>query len=184
MCQQNLRSDRQIAIDWAKDLLSRNNWLILDTETTGLDERAEAVEIAIIDKNKEVLFNSRIKPKNPISQSASKIHGITNKDLLKSPSFSQIYLELKRIVKDKTIIIYNSSFDRRILRQQIALNNLEPIKFDSDCVMEWYSQYIGDWNDYHQSYTWQKLPGGDHSALGDCRAVLKLIERMAGNEQI
>jgi hypothetical protein len=45
--------------------------------------------------------------------------------------------------------------------------------------MDWYSQFIGDWNDYYGSYCWQKLPGGDHSALGDCIATLEIIKLMA-----
>jgi DNA polymerase-3 subunit epsilon len=46
--------------------------------------------------------------------------------------------------------------------------------------MHWYSQWIGDWNDYHGNYKWQRLPGGDHSALGDCRATLAVLKQMAG----
>jgi DNA polymerase III epsilon subunit-like protein len=29
---------------------------------------------------------------------------------------------------------------------------------------------------------WQRLPGGDHSALGDARATLNLVRRMAGGD--
>jgi DNA polymerase-3 subunit epsilon len=31
-------------------------------------------------------------------------------------------------------------------------------------------------------FRWQKLPGGDHSAIGDARATLAVIRRMAGEE--
>jgi DNA polymerase-3 subunit epsilon len=47
--------------------------------------------------------------------------------------------------------------------------------------MQWYSQWVGEWNDYHQDYKWQRLPGGDHSALGDCKATLEVIRRMAAD---
>lgn len=50
--------------------------------------------------------------------------------------------------------------------------------------MQWYSQFVGDWNDYYNNYRWQKLPSGDHSAIGDCRATLKVIEKMAATEII
>ncbi len=39
------------------------DFVILDTETTGLDERAEIVELSIIDKHGYTLFDSLIKPK-------------------------------------------------------------------------------------------------------------------------
>jgi DNA polymerase-3 subunit epsilon len=42
-----------------------------------------------------------------------------------------------------------------------------------------YAEWFGEWNSYHQSFRWQKLQGGDHSALGDCFATLELIKRMA-----
>ena len=34
---------------------------------------------------------------------------------------------------------------------------------------------------FHQSYRYQKLPGGDHTAPGDCRATLALLRKMAGD---
>ena len=42
--------------------------------------------------------------------------------------------------------------------------------------------YAGQWDDYYQNYRWQRLPEGDHSALGDCRATLEVIRRMAQHE--
>jgi DNA polymerase-3 subunit epsilon len=45
--------------------------------------------------------------------------------------------------------------------------------------MHWYAQFVGDWNEYHGNYKWQRLPGGDHSALGDCRATLAVLKEMA-----
>lgn len=32
------------------------------------------------------------------------------------------------------------------------------------------------------NYRWQRLPGGDHSALGDCWATLKVLQKMAESE--
>jgi hypothetical protein len=45
-------------------------------------------------------------------------------------------------------------------------------------VMEPYSQYVGDWSDYWESYRWQPL-GGGHRAVGDARACLQVIKAMA-----
>jgi DNA polymerase-3 subunit epsilon len=42
-----------------------------------------------------------------------------------------------------------------------------------------YAEFVGEWNDYHGNYRYQKLPGGDHTAVGDCRATLKVIKKMA-----
>jgi DNA polymerase-3 subunit epsilon len=44
-----IERDRVEAVLWAREQLSHNDWVILDTETTGLSD-AEIVEIAIIDR--------------------------------------------------------------------------------------------------------------------------------------
>lgn len=48
-----------------------------------------------------------------------------------------------------------------------------------ECAMKLYATWWGDWSEYHGNYKWQRLPGGDHSALGDCRATLALLRRIA-----
>ncbi len=45
--------------------------------------------------------------------------------------------------------------------------------------MQLYSDFVGEWNDYFGSNKWQKLPGGDHTALGDCLATLEVIKYIA-----
>lgn len=55
-----------------------SNYIILDTETTGLDNTAEIVEISVINDQGEVLLDTLIKPTKPIPGDATAIHGITN----------------------------------------------------------------------------------------------------------
>ncbi len=50
------------------------------------------------------------------------------------------------------------------------------------CAMVAYAQYVGEMNHKGTGYKWHKLRGGDHTALGDCRATLGLIRRMANGE--
>ena len=51
------------------------NCAILDTETTGLYDDAEIVEISIIDENGGVLLDTLVKPLKPIPAEATAIHG-------------------------------------------------------------------------------------------------------------
>ncbi|ATL88746.1 hypothetical protein SMALA_8600 (plasmid) [Streptomyces malaysiensis subsp. malaysiensis] len=44
-------------------------------------------------------------------------------------------------------------------------------------VMIPYSDWVGDWSDYHGNNRWQPLDGG-HRAAGDCRAVLDCLRAM------
>jgi DNA polymerase-3 subunit epsilon len=45
--------------------------------------------------------------------------------------------------------------------------------------MERYSTWYGDWSDYLGDYRYQALPGGDHTAAGDCLATLRVLTLMA-----
>jgi hypothetical protein len=42
-----------------------------------------------------------------------------------------------------------------------------------------YAAWKNEWNEKHGGYRWHKL-GGGHSALGDCKAVLRKLAEMAG----
>lgn len=179
----NRKKDYERVVKQAKELWERDNWVILDTETTGLYE-AEICEIAIIDKNKSVLLNTRIKPSQSIPKQATSIHGITNSAVANSPSFTDIYPQICKAIEGNTVIIYNSSFDLTILDYCCKLANLPLLKIDDECMMNLYSTFVGDWSDYHGNYKWQKLYGGDHSALGDCKATHDVFGEIAGSSPI
>lgn len=177
--------DREQAIAWARQMLE-SDALILDTETTGLRNRDEIVQLAIIDMAGHVLLDCLIKPTIPIGRDASAIHGITDSLVAESPSFADVWPSIVDVIQGHTVIIYNADFDTRLLVQSarahgMALPLVEGVVYT--CAMLPYSAYVGDWNDYHGNYKWQRLPGGDHSALGDCRATLAVLKRMAETQK-
>jgi len=49
------------------------------------------------------------------------------------------------------------------------------------CVMLGYAEYVGEWNEHHQSYRWQRLPSAGHRALDDCQATLRVLCEMAAS---
>ena len=177
-----IKSCRIHAVRKAREIISNpDGWVILDSETTGLYQ-CEAVELAVIDGKKNTLLNSRIKPNQPIEKQAIAIHKISNKDVESAPKFEEIYPILKKIVKKKTVLIYNANFDVGVLDYACELANLPLLEFKYICMMQLYAEYYGAWHSYHQSFTWQKLPGGNHSALGDCLAVHALLEAMSNTD--
>lgn len=46
------------------------------------------------------------------------------------------------------------------------------------CAMLEYATFVGTWHDYYRNYRYQPL-GGGHRAVGDCRACLQVLQRMA-----
>jgi DNA polymerase-3 subunit epsilon len=173
--------DEEAARDWARGMLARpaGEVLILDTETTDLN--GEIIEIGVIDLAGNVLLNQRIKPRGLIAPGAQAVHGITLEMLEDAPGFGLAYLRLREITQNKTVLIYNFNFDFDMIHRECARGGLTLPKWkpDSACLMKWYAQWYGEWNRYHESYRWQRLPSGDHSAVGDCQAALRCLRQMA-----
>lgn len=162
-----------------KILDHKEDWVILDTETTGL-YRAEIIQLGVIDLDRKFLLDTLVKPTISIPSDASSIHGITDNQVVNAPSFPQIYPKLSEVLHDKKVLIYNASFDLGILDYCCSLHQLPDLNIDyCTCLMLMYAVFCGNWSDYHGSYTWQPLPVGDHSAIGDCLSALKVLEKMA-----
>lgn len=174
------------------EMVRGRNFVILDTETTGL-HRGEICEIAIIDAMGNTLLDQRVKTVEPIPLGASNIHGITDSDVKDCPMWREIQPKVREILRGKNVVIYNSVYDRKMMHQSDERNGMERVDYKSEsvfwCAMEAYAGYHGDWNSYHQSYKWQKLTSAAlhmgveetnaHSALGDCLMTLGVIKAMA-----
>jgi len=172
------------------------NFYILDTETTGLDNNAEIVEITIIDNYGRILLNELIKPKNKIPQEVINIHGITNEMVKDKKDWIFWKDKVENILNNNVCYIYNKDYDVRLMEQtskQYLLN------FNTNCIFKCcmldYAIYNGEWNPYYQNYKWIKLvnafdhiktfwskddlmnliPITAHRALGDCIMTLGVV---------
>jgi DNA polymerase-3 subunit epsilon len=189
-------TDKDRLQKWARDVLADPGIIILDTETTGLGEDAEICELAIINICGDELFNRLIKPMRPIPPKASEIHGITDNMVVDAPTWADVHDEIVRIVTDASrLLIYNEAFDIKLIRQSAFAAGMSDEALDwlllihSQCVMDKFAEWHGDWNDYYQTYRWQKLstaaksfgvdPSNEHRALTDCRLTLEVIRGMA-----
>jgi DNA polymerase III subunit epsilon len=175
---------RQTPVQWAQQLLARpaDSWVILDTETTGFTGIDEVIELSVIDGAGHVLIDKkRFKPKCEIHPGAQEVHGIKIEDLQDEMDFGDFAEELDAILHKRRIVIYNSNFDIRMLTQTAVIHSaLSRVIFDDvTCAMLRYAEFVGE-RKRSGEYKWQKLPGGDHTSLGDCKAVLELINQMAG----
>ena len=178
---------KQQALQWLE-----NNALILDTETTGLDERAEIIEISIIDCTGQVLLDTLVKPTSPIPAEATRIHGITNEMVAEAPTWPEVIRKFEEIVIGRDLVIYNADYDLRIIDQTSNLHNiLETLWLEAECAMLAYAEFYGQWDDYREQWKWQRLgnaakqqgvviEGTAHRALADCKMTLGVIASMAG----
>jgi DNA polymerase-3 subunit epsilon len=171
--------DRNTAAQWAADLMQRNDWVIFDTETTGLTLTAEIIQVGVLSPAGHVLMNTLVRPVGIIEKAAQAVHGITAEKAARGQPFPAVYRQLVELFRDRQVIIYNADFDRRMLFQCAGRHNIEYVPITTSCAMLQYARWFGDWNAERGTYRWQRLSGGDHTAIGDCRAVLALIQQMA-----
>ena len=180
---------RRQAIQWARNLLARN-FYVLDTETTGLGKADEIVQIGIVDGDGAVIMNQLIKPTIAIPPAAATIHGITDGDVAGAPSFKDVYIRLSMLLAGQVVIAYNMDFDWRMLQQSAARYTLPDVRIGRrDCAMKQYSRFKGLRKDSGRNYVPHKLVNAArqeglsitraHDALDDARMTLALIHKMA-----
>ncbi len=178
-----------------KELLAKKDWVVLDTETTGLSDKAQVCQIGVLSHEGEVLMDTLVKPTVPITYGAVRVHGITPEMIKDAPGFMDIFPELLTILQNKFVVVYNAPFDKRLLEQtyQAHLDGRPDMaQFSEELgwidVMIPYANYFKDWNPARQSNRWQSLENAcrqqgvpvveSHSAIGDCRMTLALIRKL------
>jgi DNA polymerase-3 subunit epsilon len=167
--------------------------LFLDTETTGLDHRAEVCDLAVVDAGGQVLLNTLIRTRRPIPLEAYAIHGISNREVQAAPPFEAVTEQLRALLSGRLVVVYNADFDAQMLRQSHAsaqaARYLRQVEFV--CAMKLYAVHYGEWNSYRRSYRWQKLEdaarqcrlawaGDAHRALADAEMCRRVVRHLAG----
>ncbi|TKH25438.1 3'-5' exonuclease [Bacillus cereus] len=163
-----------------KMFINKDQFVILDTETTGLTLRDQIIEISVIDLAGKILLNSLVKPTIIIPAEATSIHGITNEMIHGAQSWTTIYKELLEVTVGKTILIYNAEFDLGMIENTCIANNVEFKDFKSTCVMKMYADYV-------DSKKWISLSDATkltikHRAAADCFTVLELLQQLENNQ--
>lgn len=174
-----------------QELVRGGEYVVLDTETTGL-KRGEICQIAIIDQNANILLDTLVKTTEPIPPAATDIHGISNDDVKDAPTWSDVAPRVRELLKGRDVVIYNATYDRKMMHQSNEAAGLAAVDYKTEAnywdAMTLYAEFWGEWNDYHGNYRWQKLVNAckqqdipvaeAHTALGDCRLTLALIKQM------
>lgn len=175
--------------------------VFLDTETTGLDATAQLVEIAVVDESGNVLFESFCKPTVPVDPGAQAVHGIGAETLTSAPAWPEIAGQVQAALEGKIVVIFNSDFDTRILRQtaDAHVNGLSVEDYDAailwilqlktECAMYRAASIYGATNRYGTislvnaaAAAGIDFRGRAHSAAGDAATTAALWKAMKGGE--
>ncbi len=176
----------------------RTPFLLLDTETTGkLEHRGfQIVEVAVVNQDGQVLYQSLCKPDIAMQSSASEVSGITDAQLADAPTFAQVWPSLVQVLAstDAPIYTWNADFDRQALlltakRFQLPVPAAVSSKNRWRCAMKLHARWYGEWSNGKNDYRYQPLEwactelgieeGGYHRAIGDTLNVLRVLRAIA-----
>lgn len=171
--------------------LAENDYIILDTETTGFDfEVDDIIELGITDINGNILYDGMLKPDRENSTNAEAVNHISNAELQDKPTILDEWEKIKKAVAGRKIATYNLDFDKNIMinaavRHGIPKEEVEQLFENSVCIMQSYIKYT---NGYRASKLQNALTENgidvkqDHRAVSDCQVTAQLIQTI--NEKI
>ena len=156
----------------------KDDYVILDTETTGIENDDEIIQLSLVNLDGEVLYSSYFKPQKKSHWGALKKHKLTDKFLSDKPLFKDEWIKIADILKNKNILIHNAIFDQRLVEQTCSRYSINiDFKIDSFCTMKYCKEKYGyakletvlEKNNI--SFNSNTL----HNSLVDCFMTLKVI---------
>jgi DNA polymerase III subunit epsilon len=135
---------RRLAIQKAREYLAVRP-VFLDTETTGLAQNDEIIEICIIDHEGAVLVDTLVKPTRSIPLEAVRVHGISDLMVADAPVWPDVWPVVDNALRGRYIGIYNADFDVKMMRQSHWRYSM-PWEFSRARVfdvMKLYADYTG-----------------------------------------
>ncbi|MFJ7258325.1 3'-5' exonuclease [Streptomyces sp. NPDC098085] len=176
-------ADRERVRRWARGILRDPHLLALDVQTTGL-HTAWAVQIGVIDRDGNTLFDELVNPLADITPEASSLHGITAPGLSTAPTFSTLIPDLVSVMDGRRCVAFNAEFDRGVLQREAHRHYQNPARAEAwlrrctwEDAMAPYAAWKGQWSARHRAYRYQPL-GGTYDAVANCRRLLTTMHLM------
>jgi DNA polymerase-3 subunit epsilon len=175
--------------------LSNNKFVLLDTETTGLKEHDEIVEISIIDMAGNTLLDTLVRPTIPIPSEATEINGITNEMVSTAPTWLDVYPLVMAVLRGRKFIAWRAEFDARMITQTSSIYGIYNKLSPADAIREYkavhdnyidgqevYSMWVGEEEKDRPGFRRQRLQnaikqmnvivsGSAHRSLADCHGM-------------
>ena len=174
---------KQQVVEYARNKIKESP-VYLDTETTGLDFDDEIIELAIVDSDGKVIFDSFIKPYKSIPLSATAINHISNDMVRNAPTLAQVWHEIQPILATTSIGMYNAEFDIRMIMQTLKTNQIpDNTKFNAFDIMKVYTDFMGTDRRYKLEQAGRNLGimiPNSHRAADDTLLTRAVFHSIAG----
>lgn len=169
--------------------LNIDNFVVIDTETTGLDNDDEVVELAVLSSEGEKLYHSYFYPEKEVNPGAAKVNHLTKAVLKEKVGEKKLdaaeWAKILEVIGDKKILGHNIQFDIRLLSQTFKKNGVDEA---ADCLNKRQvidSMDIAKRHIKNKSYSLNNLTTligitreEQHDAADDCLMTIEFLERL------
>lgn len=105
--------------------------IIFDTETTGIGEKDEIVEISLIETVEGIKTGRKlhffVNPEAKLTKKAVEIHKLTKQKLKKFPRFTEVAHKILAFIGSSSLLAHNAGFDRRMLNRGFEKAGIPPL---------------------------------------------------------
>ena len=160
----------------------------IDLETTGLnpsfDRIVELSALKVYPDGSEEVKSVRVNPEMPISDGATRVHGIKDADVAGDPTFRQYAKNLLAFLDGCDLSGFNAiRFDLPMLRAEFARVGME-LDLDNRKVVDpmviFHQMEPRDLSAAYSKYCGKALNDAAHTAAGDVRAAMEILEAQIG----
>lgn len=166
--------------------LNQLEMVVFDTETTGLELRKGDKVISIgacrLLKGRllaQDIFDQKVNPGRPIPPASTRIHGLTNADVEKSPPLKVVLPRFREFVGNGILVAHNAAFDLLAISleaEELGINFTMPV-LDTLLLSRGLDKNLEGHglDDLAERFNLTFPPGTRHTALGDARVTAELF---------
>ncbi len=178
------------ALAWAREIVTRDDVLYVDTETTGVRfGQDDVIDIGIVDHLGNIVMDQLVRPLVAVPADAEAIHGISNRQVQAAPTLNQVWPDVKSLLDGKVLVSYNCSFDSGMLEYAARRRQLDPVVSNRwDCAMEAFAAWNGESSHWRPGWKWinletaSRMLGIDpptHRAVADALVCLEIVQELS-----
>lgn len=161
-----------------------NEYIVLDTETTGLIPlENEVIQLSMLKiKNGNVIdiFNNFYKPHNSIPERVSQINGITDETVADKPFIDECLNDISSFIGNLPIVGHNVGFDVEFLDKYFMQKENKKLLNEWADTMK-IAKNLFDARYYNLNFLSKKFNKNyfpSHNSLDDCYATFELYENI------
>ncbi|MDR6218220.1 3'-5' exonuclease [Deinococcus soli (ex Cha et al. 2016)] len=147
----------------------QQDWVVLNIQTTGTDQHADIVEVAVTTAAGQPLLRMLTRPTHPVPAAATDVHGLDDHALRGALPWADVHAHLQQVLTGRTVLIWNAAFTLFILHWHAARHGTPIPDAQYLCAMRAYAPLTGDWLPQKRTFKFLPLPhAAAHAQITPC----------------